>query len=263
MHLKPWIVLPVVAAAALPWIACAGSGSAPLGTGTGGTTGTTTTTGDPCTLILAPGPCDDCIAQSCCAKLDACNVDVSCLDCFTGNTSDPAVCGVEPTKTTLADLQGCLTAACSAACAPTPPACNPVSHSGCPAGSACDTVFDKNQNQTFLCFAPPPPNTEAVCGACDDKTTACADGSTCMGGKCAKFCCDDGDCGSGVCESLGAFGVGLCVTSASVEAGVPAPACDAPATSPSMGSCVTGLDGGSAPSAGGTPAPPADAGDGG
>ena len=57
-----------------------------------------------------------------------------------------------------------------------------------------------------------------------------------MGGKCARYCCNDGDCGGGKCDmSTVSQGVGLCVTTAP-DAGVN-PACNAPAMAPSMGSC--------------------------
>jgi hypothetical protein len=107
---------------------------------------------------------------------------------------------------------------------------------------------------------PPPPNNVDLCGPCDDKSTACLGGLTCLSSQCAKFCCADGDCGSGVCEPIGSFGVGVCVTAASVDAGMPAPSCDAPATSPSQGACVMGADAGAPPPEAGVP--PADAGSG-
>jgi hypothetical protein len=143
------------------------------------------------------------------------------------------------------------------ACAPTPPSCNPVTNAGCAAGDACDFTQDQNMQTTFKCYPPPPPNTVMVCGACDDMNTACQGGATClipsgaMMGKCGKYCCADGDCGTGVCNKGSTpFGVGICLTAASVDAGMADPSCDAPAVSPSMGTCVMGLDGGAPADAG-------------
>jgi hypothetical protein len=146
-----------------------------------------------------------------------------------------------------------------------------VTNGGCNPTSACDFGADTNRQSTFVCYDPPPPNTAGICASCDDKTVACLGGFTCLYGQCARYCCDDGDCGTGVCDPTNAFGVGVCVTAVSVDGGMPAPACDAPATSPSLGKCVTVADGGS-PADGGTPAdggpsadggpPPADAGGG-
>jgi len=70
-------------------------------------------------------------------------------------------------------------------------------------------------------------------------------------GKCARYCCDDGDCGSGgVCDtSLLVEHVGICVTM--IDAAGEAQACSAPMTAPSNGSCFTGLGDGGAGDAGG------------
>jgi hypothetical protein len=212
-------------------------------------------------MILPSTPCDDCTAQSCCAALDDCNADTNCLDCFTGNAMDPTACTMGATKVTLDALTACVQTSCAAACAPVPPTCNPVTNGGCAAGASCDFSGDKNMNTTFSCYMAPPPNTVDLCGACDDRSTACLGGLTCLSSQCAKFCCADGDCGSGVCAPTGSFGVGVCVSAASVDAGMPAPSCDAPATSPSQGTCVLGLDAGQPPAdAGGTPSPPGEAG---
>lgn len=69
----------------------------------------------------------------------------------------------------------------------------------------------------------------------------------CFGGtsQCARYCCDDADCGTGKCvvEQTEAFGapllnrtlVGICLTTDGAS-----PACDAPEVSPSKGSCSAG-----------------------
>ena len=62
-------------------------------------------------------------------------------------------------------------------------------------------------------------------------------------GKCTRYCCDDGDCGGGgaKCDKMNQTdGVGVCL--GGTDAGVD-PACSAPATAPSNGSCYTGKTG--------------------
>lgn len=55
-------------------------------------------------------------------------------------------------------------------------------------------------------------------------------------GYCSRLCCDDGDCGSGVCDKdVGDPFLGVCAYLDPTE-------CDAPAIAPSNGACVT-LDG--------------------
>jgi hypothetical protein len=270
MKKHAWTILSAVVAGALPWAACSGNNGATTGTGgqVSGSHASSSGTGGAldCSPILMPTPCDDCVVTACCPQLYACNNDANCLDCFTHNIMDPTVCTLDPTKTVLAAIDDCTKASCTMACAPAPPSCNPVTNVGCMPGSACDFQGDMNNQTTFGCWMPPPPNTVPICGACDDKNTACAGGLTCLAGQCAKFCCDHDDCGpdAGECASTHLFGVGICVTTASVEAGAPAPACDAPAVSPSMGKCLMSGDGGAPPAdAGEGGTPPADAGEGG
>lgn len=87
--------------------------------------------------------------------------------------------------------------------------CNPVTNEGCDsaAGEACDLT----QNG-FTCY--PPPNTENICGACGGQGEGfCAAGLTCIG-TCARFCCDESDCGTGFCfkDPFAEFAnVGVCV----------------------------------------------------
>lgn len=92
--------------------------------------------------------------------------------------------------------------------------CNPVTNAGCDvdAGEACDFTAIG-----FGCYGPTPPNTATACMDCDDKLTACVPTETCAptagGLKCARFCCVDGDCGSGHCDmtTFDAAAVGICV----------------------------------------------------
>jgi hypothetical protein len=87
-----------------------------------------------------------------------------------------------------------------------------VTNEGCNAanGEACDTAMNG-----FQCYTPPPPNSGVTCGMCDDQNTACVGGDSCLQGQCAKYCCDDGDCGSGTCDLTLTSdpSVGLCVVS--------------------------------------------------
>ncbi len=114
--------------------------------------------------------------------------------------------------------------------------CNPVTNAPCATGEACDA----SNMGTFECF--PPPNDGKLCGACDNsKGPFCGGGLGCAQKKCAKYCCDDGDCGTGgKCTKSDANGpfwpgvnVGICLDATM------AAACMAPAMSPSKGSCVT------------------------
>lgn len=81
--------------------------------------------------------------------------------------------------------------------------CNPVTNEGCnaDAGESCDIASDG----TIQCFAPPPPNTAALCATCDSNTE-CLPGSSCWpgtanpSGECMRFCCTDADCGGGHCD---------------------------------------------------------------
>lgn len=75
--------------------------------------------------------------------------------------------------------------------------CNPVNGDGCDleAGESCD--FDP-PNEAFMCY--PPPNGQDPCEECPGPGDSfCSAGSTCdfAAGVCAKFCCDDADCGEG------------------------------------------------------------------
>ena len=88
-----------------------------------------------------------------------------------------------------------------------PHKCNPVTNEGCDtaAGEAC------NFGQAgFQCY--PAPNDRKLCEACSEEAGFCEGGMVCFEGKCAKFCCDDGDCGGGFCNTAitGVAGLGVC-----------------------------------------------------
>jgi hypothetical protein len=103
--------------------------------------------------------------------------------------------------------------------------CNPVTAAGCAdagVGATCDIgSTDGTSITSFVCY--PPPNTAAVCAACDNTSGPyCAPTTTCvitnessMTTDCARYCCTNADCGSGRCMTGGfapAPTLGICVT---------------------------------------------------
>jgi hypothetical protein len=93
--------------------------------------------------------------------------------------------------------------------------CNPITNSPCnaDAGEACD--FSQGG---FHCYPPPPANTATLCQACDlTNGPACVGTATCVptpnGNECARYCCDDTDCGSGHCDktTFQSDPIGFCV----------------------------------------------------
>ncbi len=185
-----------------------------------------------CAGLLDDGTGDTClvcIEDSCCPELDACDNDSACNACLNDPNADPDACGADPLLGALLD---CRDASCSVECTPVD-ACNPVTNEGCTgAGEACDLSSGGN----YVCF--PPPNDTALCQACDNGAGPfCVPGATCIPetNQCGRFCCADGDCGTGVCnfDIYMDPEVGICVTAA----GAITPSCDAPATSPSGGTC--------------------------
>jgi hypothetical protein len=117
--------------------------------------------------------------------------------------------------------------------------CNPVTNEGCSSGAACDTNLTQEK---FQCYPPPPPNDNAICTPCGTADGWCAPTLTCVEGACARFCCNDDDCGPEATCDLTLFAdyegglVGACLRQGT--GGAPATHdCDAPATAPSNGSC--------------------------
>lgn len=118
--------------------------------------------------------------------------------------------------------------------------CDPFTGMPCDVanGETCDFAVPG-----FACFGPPPANSRKLCQVCGQATDGgltdlCGVGFTCLGSnRCAAFCCDDHDCGTGECDK--SFGgdpdVGVCVDQSGAS-----PACDAPAEAPSHGSCFSG-----------------------
>src|SRR5262249_27231286 len=97
--------------------------------------------------------------------------------------------------------------------------CNPVTNQGCQPGEACDFGM-----AAFVCH--PPPNDAMLCEKCSNSNPGpfCGGGMHCLEdlglAKCAHFCCDDCDCGSGTCDLTltGIMGLGFC-TVLSADAG--------------------------------------------
>lgn len=84
-------------------------------------------------------------------------------------------------------------------------ACNPITNEGCNANEACDI----SGMTGFACYAD---NSASLCEACDQQAMNgpfCTEGTTCFSpngpdgfgslATCARYCCDDGDCGGGTC----------------------------------------------------------------
>lgn len=178
---------------------------------------------------LIGGECGACAEPVCCGELLKC-VDSSCVDCF----QDPSLCEFNEFGAFVADqLKGCMRNSCSSACFPgevvepacdaLPPGgskgacvtinnqdvlCNPVTNEGCNEfGAVCD-----HAESGFACITHPY-GTE-LCGSCG-ATGWCASGHTCVEGRCARYCCDNSDCGSGHCDTTlqpgTDFPVGVCV----------------------------------------------------
>jgi hypothetical protein len=103
--------------------------------------------------------------------------------------------------------------------------------------AACDYTQDQTSGAIngFTCYSPP--NDATICQACDPTLAAppfCGPGLTCYPdnaagttGACAKYCCTNADCGSGMCltSSMGApiFAVapmlGICILAGSSSPG--------------------------------------------
>jgi hypothetical protein len=158
---------------------------------------------------------------------------MTCDGCIMGSVV-PA-CATDPLNVA---LQACESSTCQAECT-TPDACNPVTNQGCTGKDACD--FD---GASFQCQ--PPPNNAPTCGMCGEGSGPyCKAGNTCAvqgATKCARYCCDDGDCAGGKCDmtALGAVGlkVGVCL-GGNVGGAATDPTCAAPVVSPSGGMCFT------------------------
>lgn len=224
--------------------------SSSSGAGTGGADG-----GAACHGVFVAGTCNTCLEASCCQEIVDCKNDAHCLHCLNTITPNDPLCTGASTQKTVNAFVGCESVHCTKACV-AKDICNPITNDGCGTdGSTCDA---SGNPATFQCF--PPPNNAQLCGACDgSKGPYCAPGLHCYGGTCARYCCAGSDCGTGVCEldPVVAFGVALSIAGDAAgiclkmlvpdggadggpDGGGASPACDAPATSTSKGSCVPG-----------------------
>lgn len=222
-------------------------------TTTSATTTSTTTTSSTTTSSATPmcgdvykGPCDDCLQASCCQETADCIADGECLNyCLLSVWPPVPQCEVPATAAALTALTTCMADKCSPVC-DAKDYCNPVTNSPCPTnGTACDAAYPG----VFLCL-PPYGTPVALCGGCNNAVGPyCDAGMRChaASNKCARYCCNDADCGTGKCilDTPTVFGaplanpmdlVGICLDQAGTT-----PACDAPAMAPSNGACVGGF----------------------
>jgi hypothetical protein len=200
-----------------------------------------TTSGEAeCGALLIASPCFDCAEAACCSQISACFGDAEsggCADCAAG---DDAACAASEVWKELyacgdsscnSECRDPAVAACDApedspsmgACAPDG-GCNPVTGEGCAAGETCD--FD---GKAFTCYSGSDA-TRTLCEDCGNEVGFCTAGSMCFASyrfepdavvltrQCARYCCDDADCGTGRCSFVlktgdgQAVSVGACVT---------------------------------------------------
>lgn len=201
------------------WNVSSGSG------GAGGkppttTVGATTGSGASCEIALALEPaCTGCLEEQCCNEATACAPGSDCAACAESGEVDAAVCEADQS---FGALRGCALDSCRDLCqssrfaagcdAPaSPPSkgacvnvdgvknqCNPITNGGCDAakGEACDT----DTIAGFRCFVyPGAAGTCEDCGKATGDKIGCAGKLTCRAYRCARFCCNDDDCGTGKC----------------------------------------------------------------
>jgi hypothetical protein len=149
--------------------------------------------------------CGNCIEDQCCAEIQACEGIPNCLDCLLGGNTG---CNDAAVVAAIDQIILCGDCTCDD-CAP-PPSCNPVTGEPCnsAAGEACDVT-----QGGYTCY--PAPNDSLICEQCDQANGPwCENGHTCLAdGGCAKYCCGDSDCGTGVCSFAENYplGIGVCV----------------------------------------------------
>jgi hypothetical protein len=193
-------------------------GTGPVGAGPGQGPGPTTGTGSSACKDSIGGACGACVEPACCNELTACRLSAACVDCFNGGTS----CADDVNAAIQADVVfGCMAAAqcpgdpCGVNAQPPPlcgappdsPSggkcvmlggqvlCNPVTNEGC--DTSLGEVCDRGETGGFQCS--PHGATNAICNGCG-ATGWCEPGHTCYGSLCTKLCCDQADCGTGVCS---------------------------------------------------------------
>jgi hypothetical protein len=199
-----------------------------------------------CTGIFDPSTtCASCAEAACCQEASDCQSNGSCLNyCVSGYWPPAEVCATEAVKQLSDKLAACLKTSCSPQC-DAHDTCNPVLGTGCGTAASCEPFVPG----IFGCLTPLGTVIAKICETCDlFVDPICGAGMHCFKGtstsQCARYCCNDADCGTGKCvlDQAIAFGapllddtkLGICLTMDGAS-----PACDAPAVSPSNGSCIT------------------------
>ena len=199
-----------------------------------------------CTGIFDPsGSCASCAEAACCQEAADCKSNGSCLNYCVGGYWPPVeVCATAAVKQLSDSLAACLKTHCSPACDAVD-TCEPVVGTGCGSTASCEPFVPG----VFGCLFPLGTLIAKVCETCDlFVDPICGAGMHCFAGtsQCARYCCDDADCGTGKCvlDQTAAFGapllnnthVGICLTQDGAS-----PACDAPEIAPSNGSCSASI----------------------
>jgi hypothetical protein len=196
-----------------------------------------------CKNIFDPAAtCASCAEAACCQEASDCKDNGSCLNvCVSGAWPPAEICATAAVKQVTDRLVACLTANCSPAC-DVVEGCDPILGTGCGPTASCEPF----QPGVLECLYPFSNSVAKLCEPCDLQVDPiCGPGMHCFAGssQCARYCCDDADCGTGKCalDQTMVFGapllkqtkLGICLTMDGA-----APACDAPAISPSKGSCL-------------------------
>ncbi len=162
-----------------------------------------------------PASCNECTQRICASDPVCCDEEWDHI-CVANAELEPS-CGCEPTGPTEpsyeiacgADVPTMDNVPSGGTCGEKQTfKCNPVTNGGCKAHEACDVDGANN----FRCW--PESNDKALCEACSEDIGYCQAGYTCRG-VCARFCCNDADCGPGN-KCLGysldqTHDVGICV----------------------------------------------------
>lgn len=191
--------------------------------------------------------CDTCLQAKCCQEVSDCLGNNPCgTYCMFGIMPAPAECNAGKAGELFGAITSCLRTNCAAECGEAS-YCNPVTHNGCPNdGTQCEIVYPG----FFACVPPGAATPSALCGNCNFAMGPyCGSGLRCdvTTLKCGRYCCSDGDCGTGRCElnQNVVFGystlnpndmVGLCMNMDPTMG----PACDASGLPPpSGGTCFS------------------------
>lgn len=187
------------------------------------------------------GDCGKCVDAKCTAEVNACNpaggVQCPAFGCITCYVNPETGCN--PNNKPFADaLDACAMAQCEPECYPpfpewwcSPPIpapsggscvtlggtflCNPVTGEGCnaAAGESCALA----SSGEYKCLSGS--HDKGICEPCGPDVGFCDSGMICAMGisglRCARFCCNDGDCGAGAkctqyADLMGE--IGLCIT---------------------------------------------------